>query len=166
MTPKANNQTSCFFSMTDEICAEISQYFALKITAEIKAYTYSGVFNSTALEKNEINRIKDIQKVTSQYICSILHFCFCLPKYNFLFFFKFDLQWNRFVLLLQRFCMLSYMSKGLNWDVLLYYLQKSRNCRNTMSLKSFLYSFMFESNFPYAKNFEFKYSFKTFYLRD
>lgn len=91
MTPKANNQTSCFFSMTDEICAEISQYFAPKITAEIKAYTYSGVFNSTALEKNEINWIKDIQKVTSQYICSILHFCFFLPKYNFLFFFKFDL---------------------------------------------------------------------------
>lgn len=55
MTPKANNQTPCFFSMTDEICAEISQYFVPKITAEIKAYTYSGVFNSTALEKNEIN---------------------------------------------------------------------------------------------------------------
>lgn len=38
MTPKANNRTSDFPSMTDEICAESSQYFTQKITAEIKAY--------------------------------------------------------------------------------------------------------------------------------
>lgn len=34
-----NNQTSCFNSVTDEICAKRSQYTLYKISAEIKVYT-------------------------------------------------------------------------------------------------------------------------------
>lgn len=41
MTPNVNNQTPGFPSTTDEICAESSQHSTQKITAEIKAYTYS-----------------------------------------------------------------------------------------------------------------------------